>query len=60
MGVLCCVTFHLLCKLSDYTLGTSFSPALTMGMPAVGLVSLRCCFHQATSTDPLKSAARLQ
>ena len=37
MGVLCCVTFHPLCELSDYTaVGTALSPTLTMGMPAIG------------------------
>ena len=37
MGVLSCVTFHLFCKLSDYTVaGTALSSTLTMGMPAIG------------------------
>ena len=37
MGVLCCVTIHPLCKLSDYTVvGTALGPTLTMSMLAVG------------------------
>ena len=36
MGALCCVTLHLLFELLDHTvLGTSLSPTLTMGMPAI-------------------------
>ena len=37
MGVLCGVTFHPLCKLSDYTVvGTALGPTLTVGMLAIG------------------------
>ena len=60
MGVLCCVTFHPLCKLSDYTVvDTDIGPTLTMGMPAIGPGVLRHYFHQAISIDPLKSGPRI-
>ena len=37
MSVLCCVTFHPLCWLTNYTIvGTALSPTLTVGMPAIG------------------------
>ena len=37
MGVLCCVTFHPFCELSDYTdVGMALNPTLTLHMPAVG------------------------
>ena len=37
MNVLCCGPFHPLCRLTKYTVvGTALSPALTVGMPAVG------------------------
>ena len=37
MNVLCCVPFHLLCVLTKYTIvGTALSPALTVGMLAIG------------------------
>ena len=37
MGVFCCVTFHPLCKLPDYSVvGTALGPTLTVGMPAIG------------------------
>ena len=36
MGLLCCFTFHPLCKLSDYTVvGTALGPTLTVGILAV-------------------------
>ena len=56
MGVLCFVTFHPLYELSDYTVVvTALGPTVTMCMLAIAPVSLRCCFHQVTSIDPLKS-----
>ena len=55
MGVLCCVTFHLLCELSDYTVfGTALGPTLTIGMLAIGPgVSLKLFSpgHQHRSTE---------
>ena len=36
--MLYCVSFHLLCELSDYTVvGTALGPTLTMGKLAIGL-----------------------
>lgn len=38
MGVLCCITFHRLCELSDYAdIGTALVPILTVCMLAIGL-----------------------
>ena len=60
MGVLCCIIFNPLCKLSDYTVvGTALDPTLTVGMQQLALVSLRLYFHQATSVDPLKLDPRI-
>ena len=37
MSMLCCVTFHLLCELTSYSvIGTALSPILTVGMLVVG------------------------
>ena len=37
MGELCCVPFHPLCEISDYTVvGIALDPTLTMAMPAIG------------------------
>ena len=56
MGVLCCVTFHPLCELSDYTVvGTALSRTLTVGMPATGPGVSQVLFSLITSIDPLKS-----
>ena len=59
VGVLCC---HLspVRELSDDAIGTSLRPIVSVGMPQLALVSLQCCFHQATSIHPLKSGPRLQ
>ena len=55
MGVLCCVTFHPLCELSDYTaVGTAYGPTLTMGMLAIGPGVSQTYFspgHQCRSTE---------
>ena len=55
MGVLCCVTFHPLCELSDYTVvGTALGHTLTMGMLAVGPGVSQTLFspgHQHRSTE---------
>ena len=55
MDVLCCVTFHPLFKLSDYTaVDTALSTTLTMGMLAVGLGASQVLFspdHQHRSTE---------
>ena len=54
LGVLCCVTFHPLCELSDYTVvGTALGHTLTVGMPAVGPAVSQLLFspgHQHRST----------
>ena len=53
--MLCCVTFHPLCKLSDYTVvGTALGTTLTVGMSAIGLGVSQALFspgHQRRSTD---------
>ena len=53
--MLCCVTFHLLCGLANYTVvGTAFSPTLTVDMPAVGPGVSQVLFspgHQRRSTE---------
>ena len=37
MSVLCCVTFHLLCRPTKYTVvGTALGSTLTLGRPAIG------------------------
>lgn len=37
VSVLCCVTFHLLCGLTKYTIvGIALGPTLTVHMPAIG------------------------
>ena len=37
MSVFCSVSFHLLYRLTNYTvIGTAFDPTLTVGMPATG------------------------
>jgi len=60
MGMLCCVTFYLLCELSDYTVvGTALGSMLTVSMLVIVLVSLRCCFYQSPRVDPLKSGPRI-
>ena len=55
MGVLCCVTFHPLCELSNYTVvGTALSPMLTMGIPTIGPGVSQTLFspgHQHRSTE---------
>ena len=55
MGVLCCVTFHPLCRLSDYTVvGTALNPTLTVGMPAFGPGDSQALFlrgYQCISTE---------
>ena len=55
MSVLRCVTFHLLCRLSEYTvIGTAFSPTSTTGMLAVHPGTSQALFsqcHQRRSTE---------
>ena len=52
MHVLCCVTFHLLCKLSDYAdVGTALGSTVT--------VCLRMLLSPVTRVDPLKSSPRI-
>ena len=55
MHVLCCVTFLLLCKLSDYAdVGTALGSTVTVGMLVVGpSVSQNVAFtsHQSRSTE---------
>ena len=55
MGVICCVTFHPLCELSDYTVvGSALGHTLTVGMPAVGPGVFQMLFspgHQHRSTE---------
>ena len=53
VNVLSCVPFHPLCRLTKYTVVcTPLSPTICWQM---AFMTLRYCFHQATSTDPLKS-----
>ena len=60
VGMLCCVTFYLLCELSDYTVvGSALGSMLTVSMLVIVPVSLRCCFHQSSRVDPLKSGPRI-
>ena len=59
-SMLCCVTFYLLCELSDYTVvGSALGSMLTVSMLVIVPVSLRCCFHQSSRVDPLKSGPRI-
>ena len=55
MGVLCCVIFNLLYKLSDYSVvGTAFGPSLTVGLLAIGPDVSQMLFlpgHQHRSTE---------
>ena len=55
MVVLCCVTFHPLCELSDYTaVGTALNHTLSMGMPAIDPGVSQMLFspgHQHRSTE---------
>lgn len=55
MNVVCCVTFHPLCRLTNYTIvGTVLGPALTVSMPATGLAVSQALFspcHQHRSTE---------
>ena len=52
MGVLCCITFHRLCELSDYAdIGTALVPILTVCM----LAFVPGNSHQAICADPLRS-----
>ena len=54
MSVLCCVTCHLFCHLTKYTVaGTALGPISTLGMPATGPGAPRALFpqdHQRRST----------
>lgn len=60
MHVLCCVTFHLLCKLSDYADdGTVLGSTVTVGMLAVGLSVSQMLLSPVTREDPLKSSPRI-
>lgn len=57
MGVLCWVTFHLLCKLSDYAdVGTALGSTVTVGMLAVGPSVSQMLLSPVTRVDPLKSS----
>ena len=53
--VLCCVTFHLLCGLTKYTvIGTTLCPTSTMDILAVGPGASQALFsqsHQCRSTE---------
>ena len=55
MDVLCCVTFHPLCELSDYTVVcAALSPTLTVDIPAIGHGVSQALFspdHQCRSTE---------
>ena len=55
MGELCCVTFHQLCELSDYTaVGTAVSLTLTAGVQSAGpgvSLALFSSGHQYKSTE---------
>ena len=39
-------------------IGTGLGPSVTVGVLSVGPVTLRCCFHQATSSYALTSGLR--
>ena len=53
--MLCCVTFHPLCRLTNYTIvGTALGPSLTVSMPAIGPGVSQALFspsHQHRSTE---------
>lgn len=47
-------------ELSDYTVvGSALGSVLTVSMLVIVPVSLRCCFHQSSRVDPLKSGPRI-
>ena len=54
MNVFCCSPFYLLYGLTKCTVVGS-GPAFTVDTPGTGLITLRHCFHPATSTGPLMS-----
>ena len=56
MNVFCCSPFYLWYGLTEYSVvGTALGPAFPVDMPGTGLITLRHCFHPATSTCPLMS-----
>ena len=56
VSALCCVTWHLLCHRTKYTVAsTALGPVSTLGMPAAALGSPRHCFHRSTSADQPES-----
>ena len=58
LGSVLCATSHALCELSCDPGRHCSWPHLNHGYP-MALMSLRCCFHQVTSIDPLKSGPRI-